>query len=212
MVNTFKKIIMVTTTLLSMHVMATSDYDEGIDYIKLEVPIETKNADKVEVRELFWYYCPHCYSLEANIERWLDNDYNAQEVDFIRHPAVYSKKWRSGSDYYYIMEDLGIVDEFNMKLFKEIHVNKNRLRTTESFLAWLNKNGIEKSRTDKYLKSFFIFVKSNRAQKTTRRYQASGVPIIIVDGKYQATTKLAGSPEKLMKIVNFLVNKSKAEK
>jgi thiol:disulfide interchange protein DsbA len=42
-----------------------------IDYIVLKKPVKTVTGDKVEVRELFWYYCPHCYGLEPTLNAWL---------------------------------------------------------------------------------------------------------------------------------------------
>ncbi len=40
--------------------------DEGIDYRLVEQPARAEEGDDVEVLELFWYGCPHCYHLEAS--------------------------------------------------------------------------------------------------------------------------------------------------
>jgi thiol:disulfide interchange protein DsbA len=53
--------------------VAVDDYDEGIDYIALKKPVATVTGDKVEVRELFWYYCSHCYNLEPTLNAWVKN-------------------------------------------------------------------------------------------------------------------------------------------
>jgi thiol:disulfide interchange protein DsbA len=56
----------------------------------LKKPVATVTGDKVEVRELFWYYCAHCYNLEPTLNAWVKKlPANAQ---FIRQPAMYSKR------------------------------------------------------------------------------------------------------------------------
>ena len=43
---------------------------EGVEYTRVAPqPVET--GSKVEVREFFGYGCPHCYTLEPSLDRWL---------------------------------------------------------------------------------------------------------------------------------------------
>ena len=44
-----------------------AEYTEGIEYERLASPVPTVDANKVEVVELFWYGCPHCYRLEPHL-------------------------------------------------------------------------------------------------------------------------------------------------
>ena len=41
-------------------------------YRELPSPQPTRTGDKIEVLEIFWYGCPHCYQFEPTIERWLE--------------------------------------------------------------------------------------------------------------------------------------------
>lgn len=186
-----------------------TDFDEGIEYIAVSNPVKTITKDKIEVRELFWYYCPHCESLEDDVEHWLSS--KNKDSEFVRQPAVFSKNWKDGSDYYYIMEDLGIVDTHHSKLFTAIHVERKRIVDTKSFLEWLGDNGIDSSRTNKYKRNFGIWMKTNKATKQTRKYGITGVPSIIVGGKYRVDVKSAGSERMIFKVVDFLVDKIKKE-
>ena len=65
-------------------------FDEGIDYKTLSQPQATETGDKIEVLELFWYGCPHCYHLEPKLKSWLEAkpDY----VEFRRMPVVVDGK------------------------------------------------------------------------------------------------------------------------
>ena len=42
----------------------------GRDYSLLENPLPIKRDGKVEVLEIFWYGCGHCYAMESKIKTW----------------------------------------------------------------------------------------------------------------------------------------------
>ncbi|VVM18946.1 Periplasmic thiol:disulfide interchange protein DsbA [uncultured Gammaproteobacteria bacterium] len=81
--------------MFAFNTSAYADYEAGIDYIVLGKPVKTVTGDKVEVRELFSYYCPHCYSLEPTLNAWLKKLPN--NAEFIRQPAVFSDRWVGGN-------------------------------------------------------------------------------------------------------------------
>jgi thiol:disulfide interchange protein DsbA len=97
-----KKILIIL--LFVFNTSAYADYEAGIDYIVLKKPVKTVTGDKVEVRELFWYYCPHCYGLEPTLNAWLKK--LPDNAEFIRQPAVFSGRWVEGAIFYYINVDL----------------------------------------------------------------------------------------------------------
>ena len=90
------------------------------DYLVLEKPIKTVTGDKVEVRELFWYYCPHCFNVEPLVENWLKKI--PSSANFVRQPAVFSARWKNGAIFYYVLEQLGEVDRLHGALFDAIHL------------------------------------------------------------------------------------------
>lgn len=184
-------------------------YDEGIEYIKITPSVKASNK-KVEVKELFWYYCPHCFTIDDKVSEWKSKQ--TDDVEFVRQPAVFSKQWMSGSDFFYIMKDLGVLEKLHKRLFNEIHVKNNQLETTNDFLKWLIRNGVPAERTKQYKKSFAIKVKTNQARRITPKYQIKGVPTFIVDGKYRVSSTEAGSQDDIFKVLDYLVNKVKAER
>ena len=44
---------------------------EPLGYEPLSPAQPTHNPDKIEIIEFFWYGCPHCYSFEPLLEKWL---------------------------------------------------------------------------------------------------------------------------------------------
>jgi thiol:disulfide interchange protein DsbA len=196
-------------SLLLASANINAEYDEGIEYIKL-TPEVTTHSDKIEVRELFWYYCGHCYSLEDNVEEWLA--VQDKDIDFVRHPAVFSKKWESGAKFFHILDELGLVESHSMKLFKEIHENKNPMKKVADLLNWIESTGVVIDNKEKYLKrNFNIFYKTNKSKRTTKKYKITGVPSVVVNGKYVVTTKTAGSEVELFKVVDYLVDKERKD-
>ncbi len=89
------------------------DYVEGEDYIRLDKPVKTTTQDKVEVRELFWYYCPHCFNVEPVLTDWVKK--LPGNTEFIRQPAVFSDRWINGAIFHYVLEQLGEADRLHGK-------------------------------------------------------------------------------------------------
>lgn len=200
-----KAILFTLFITLSNFVFAADDYDEGIDYITLDKPVNTVTGNKVEVRELFWYYCPHCYDLEPTLDAWVKNlPANAQ---FIRQPAMYSDRWASGTVFYFVLEELNLLDKLHGSLFNAIHVKKKKFKTKVSFINWVASFNVDKAKVEKAFNSFSVRVKTNKAKLNTRKYHLKGVPAIVVNGKYWTDSSHAGNSERMLKIVDFLIKK-----
>ena len=48
-----------------------ADFVAGKDYKVLANPGTVEVPGKIEVREFFWYGCPHCFILEPHMQTWL---------------------------------------------------------------------------------------------------------------------------------------------
>ena len=204
-----KKILLILATLFVFNATA-STFDEGIDYELINPAVKAEMKDgKIEVRELFRYLCPHCYTLEPSIRKW--KKANEDSVNFIIHPAVFSNKWKPAAEFHYILEDLGRVEDLGMKLFRDIHDNKTRMETKSHFLSWLKKNGVSEEAVSKYKKNFAISVKTNKAVRNTKKYNLAGVPTIVVNGKYKTSPSQAGSVAKMIDVLDYLLEKAKLE-
>ena len=94
-------------------------YKEGEQYKALAQPQATASADKIEVVELFWYGCPHCYRLEPVIGNWLKN--KPDDVEFVRMPAIVGPPWELLAKAYYTAVFLGVMDTMHYALFDAIH-------------------------------------------------------------------------------------------
>ena len=57
----------------------------GKDYIVLAAPLPTTTGKQIEVREFFWYGCPHCFEMERHVAAWLQK--KPEDVEFVLTPA-----------------------------------------------------------------------------------------------------------------------------
>lgn len=185
--------------------IAAASFVAGEDYVVLDKPVKTVTGDKVEVRELFWYHCPHCFNVEPLVENWLKK--LPESAVFIRQPAVFSDRWESGAKYYYVLEQLGEVDRLHGALFDAIHLYKTPFIDNEDFINWLVDNGVDKTKVSNALKSFSVRIKVNKSKLNTVKYKTSGVPTFVVNGKYWVDTKHAGGEKRLFKVLDYLIQK-----
>lgn len=182
-----------------------NDFDAGIEFVVLEKPVKTETGDKVEVRELFWYYCPHCYNLEPTLNDWLKK--MPANAEFIRQPAVYADRWEAGAIFYFVLEELGLLEKLHDAVFKAIHEQNKRFNSSQSFINWLVDFGVKKADAQAAFDSFSVKIKFNKAKLNTVKYHTTGVPVIIVNGKYWVDARHAGGIKRLFKVVEYLIAK-----
>ena len=181
-----------------------AEFVAGKNYTVIDKPVETSTGVKVEVRELFWYFCPHCFSVHPLLDNWLQTmDPSAQ---LVLQPAVFPG-WEYGASFYYVLEELGEVNRLHGPLFDAIHVQKLNFKTQQDFVTWLTLNGIDEGRANKVYESFAVKVAVNKAKANTYKYRITGVPAFIVNGKYIVNATSAGSEEKIFEVLDYLIQK-----
>ena len=183
-----------------------AEFVAGKNYLVLDKPVETETGDQIEVRELFWYFCPHCFSVHPKLEEWSKTmDSSAQ---LVLQPAVFPG-WEFGSTFYYVLEELGELERLHSSLYNAIHVQKLNLKTQQDFVTWLSLNGVDEDKANKVFKSFPVKVAVNKAKANTYKYLITGVPVFIVNGKYTVNATSAGSEEKIFEVIDYLIQKEK---
>ncbi len=183
---------------------------EDMQYETLGNPQPTQAADKIEVVELFWYGCPHCFQLEPVVAKWLET--KPADVDFIRIPAVLGPSWELLARGYYTAELLGVLDKIHNPLFEYIHVQRKRITSVGQLKDFFKKAGISEKDFEATFGSFAVITKTNRAKQAHIRYGISGVPAVIVNGKYRTTANLAGGNQKLITVVDELIQQERSNK
>lgn len=174
-------------------------------YEMVTPPQPTTSKDKVEVVEVFWYGCPHCFRLEPYVERWLKR--KPKNVKFVRMPGMFRPSWEIHGRAYYTAEILGVVDKIHQPMFDAIHEQKRRMSTEAEIMALFKNHGVSEKDFKRVFHSFAVETKIRRAKDMGRRYGIKGVPALIVNGKYRTGAQAAGGNAKVFKVVNELVKK-----
>ncbi len=186
-------------------------FDEGIEYMSITPPVATGNPDKVEVVEMFWYGCPHCYSFEPKLEKWKKS--LPDNVELIRVPAIFPGRpaWELHARAYYTAELLGVLDKIHAPFFDAIHRKRQNLNSKAALAEFFEKYGVNKNDFNQTMDSFGVQMKVTRAADLTRRYGIGGVPTLVVNGRYQTHGSLTNGQAGMLNVVDFLIKKESAK-
>lgn len=188
--------------------LTVAEIKEGVQYQAVSVAQPTGSEDKIEVLELFWYGCPHCYYLEPDLNDWLKN--KPDDVSFVRMPAVLGPAWELHARAFYTAELLGVTEKVHTPLFASIHKDKKRYRNKEDIKAFFVERGVSEQDFDQTFSSFAVITKTNRAKQARNMYGITGVPTLVINGKYRTTAQLAGGNRQMFEVVDELIARERA--
>jgi thiol:disulfide interchange protein DsbA len=178
-------------------------FDEGIEFTRLSQAQPTETGDKIEVLELFWYGCPHCFHMEPALENWVKAA--PQNVAFRRMPAVLGPHWEPHARAFYAAEVLGVGEKMHEPLFEALHEKKLKLANENELAEFFAEHGVPKEEFVSAYRSFAVDMKLRRAVAMGKRYGVDGVPAFIVNGKFRTSASQAGSNEKLFAVLDYLI-------
>ncbi len=183
-------------------------FEAGEHYEVLPIPVKPAAEGKVEVVEVFSYGCIHCFSFDPLIEGW--HSAAPDDVRFERLPAIFSNDWALLAQLYYTAEVLDVLDKVHTPIFNGIHVDRLDLRDPNVAAELFEREaGVAKDQFLEVSNSFSVRSRSQQAMGRTRAYRITGVPTMIVAGKYRVDGRMAGSNGKMLEIVDFLVEKER---
>jgi thiol:disulfide interchange protein DsbA len=174
-------------------------------FTEVNPPMPTEADGKVEVAELFWYGCIHCYNLEPALESWQKK--LPPDVQFRRIPAVFNQRWAHDAAIFYTFEAMGLLDKLHRPFFDAIHRDRLQSDNPVALEEWLKKNGVDAKKFNETLKSFGIQSKVRKAAQLTLASKIDGTPAIVVQGRYQVA---AG--DGMLDNVNQAVNLARKQK
>lgn len=180
------------------------------NYTLLNTPLDISSGDKVEVAELFWYGCGHCFSLEPQVNKWKKD--LPENASFVKVPAIFSKRWEFHGKAFYTMEALGVLEEANDAFFHKIHVERKPVNDLNAFIKFMEAYGKTADDVTSAFNSFAVDTKLRNAKLITAKSTATGVPAFLVDGKYHTSVTLAGSTDNLFNVIDQLIDKAAAER
>jgi thiol:disulfide interchange protein DsbA len=209
MIKLMRKLVFLGILLTGLTAAVARDgasFQEGTHYQRLGTPVPTASADKIEVVELFWYGCPHCYTLEGVIDAWLKT--KPDNVQFVRMPATLGRKvGEVHARAFYTAETLGVLDKIHEPLMEAIHAKKRRIDNEDQLAEFFAEQGVAAEEFRNTYESFNVETKFRRSQDLIKRYRVGSVPTVIVNGTYVVDATMAGSSEKLFEVVDYLIRR-----
>lgn len=193
---------------LALPAHAAVTLTEGLNYKVLSptVPPSTPPG-KVEVVEVFWYHCGHCYAIEPKIEAWARAG-KPPYVELVRQPATWNEMLKTHARIYYTAELLGRLPKLHADIFREMNRGA-MLDSPQSIEAYFVSRGVPKLDFQRAFSSFAVESKLRRADDLNRRYRITGTPTFVVNGKYVTDVGMAGSEDRLFEVLNALAAKDR---
>lgn len=196
--------LLVALVSVSLPAQAQS-YVEGEDYKRIEPAVRTDNPDKVEVVEIFGYWCQHCASMETYIQPWKKS--LGEQAYFKPVPVIFRSNQEELAKAYYVAEALGVTDETHVALFNLIHKQNQTINDKEGMQAFFANYGVDAEQFEKAYTSFSVNSQLSLAKKRARDYGIRVTPTLVVNGKYLITSETAGGQAEMLDVVDYLIEK-----
>ncbi len=150
--------------------------------------------------------------MEQPLSAWLKN--KPADVSFKRIPGIPNASWAPMAQTYFAMETLGITEKLHSKLFNAIHKEKSLNPTNQkAALDWLVANsGMDRSKVEEAFNSFTVNTNMKRAAQIFRSSGATGVPSLVIDGKYITSGTMAGGNAQALQVTNYILNNIRESK
>ena len=202
---------LVSASLFGMSAQAADvPLEAGKTYIELANAVPVAKPGKIEVVELFWYGCPHCYAFEPVINPWVEK--LPADVNFVRIPAMFGGPWDAHGQLFLTLEAMGVEHKVHNAVFEAIQKEGKRLTDPADMADFLATQGVDKDKFLATFNSFAIKGQINQAKELAKKYEITGVPTMVVNGKYRFDLGTTGGPEKTLNVADQLIAKERANK
>ncbi|MCM2361207.1 thiol:disulfide interchange protein DsbA [Pseudomonas sp. SR18] len=202
---------LVTASLFGMTAQAADvPLEAGKTYVELSNPVPVSVPGKIEVVELFWYGCPHCYAFEPTINPWVEK--LPKDVNFKRIPAMFGGPWDAHGQLFLTLEAMGVEHKVHNAVFDAIQKQGKRLTNPDEMADFVATQGVDKDKFLATFNSFAIKGQIKQAKELAQKYGVQGVPTMIVNGKYRFDLGTTGGPENTLNVADQLIAKERAAK
>ena len=180
-------LILLSCLLFALPALAAAPPVEGTDYVLIDngqpyAPL----AGKIEVVEVFGYWCPHCAEFQPQLSAWKRT--LPADVHFTYVPAVFT----AGDNFaraYFAAEHYGILARTHDAMFPAIHA-EGLLPLNASvpeLAAYYATQGLDPAKAQAYMDSPEVEAKLEHARQFALHSGVEGTPTLIINGRYRIT-------------------------
>jgi thiol:disulfide interchange protein DsbA len=181
---------------------------EGRDYqiIRNGQPFEA-TPGKIEVAEVFAYWCGTCAQFDPIVEAWKAK--LPADVNFVYVPAVFNPQ----DNYpraFYAAQALGIAQKSHSPTFRALHMERKIApnASVEDLAKYYAGFGVDSQAFLSTMQSFAVNANLSRARQFATRSQVTGTPAIVVNGRYHVA--LRGSLENMLRATEAVIAHERA--
>ena len=182
-------------------------YKEGVHYELLNKPSSVRDSSKIEVVEVFWFGCNHCYALESYLTKWKQD--LPKDIDFWKSHATWNEILKIHARMFYTARALGIDKQLVPAAFKTIQTEGRSLTGNTELEYYFKGFGIEREKYKSVASSFGVQSAVKQADQRMKQWNITGVPTLIVNGKYRVSASRDLGTHEILDAVNFLIEKER---
>lgn len=213
----FRSIVLTLLAALLIPLAHADSFQEGVSYFPIDQPVRPRDPKKIEVVEVFWYGCPHCFRFDPMVKAWQKK--LAADVDFYRLPVIWNSVTELHARAFYTAQALGALDKLHDPLFAALNEQGNPLNSEERVAQLFANYGVSAEQFNKAFNSFGVTSQVSQAKARTLSYRIEGTPELIVAGKYRidakafsgANTTEQTSHAKMLQAADYLIEKERSE-
>lgn len=183
------------------------EFRDGIDFQTLARPTGTDDPSKIELAEIYWYGCIHCYNFEPYL-----NDFVADlpdDVNVVKVPVAWNEVAELHAKIYYAAEALGITEDIHQEVFVAMNKDKKTLASEQAILNLIEDLGQNKSAFQRAFNSFGVSSQVTQAKARATAYGVRGTPELVVNGKYRIASTMAGSQPRMLEVAGALIERER---
>ena len=155
-----------------------------------------------EVRVFCTFDSPHCYRLQPVLSQLAYS--LPRNVNLVHTPVSLNQRSELLAKTHYVMEILSIYDRNALALYDHIHKDGKTVNTQQDAIKFLTGQGANASQVRNAFNSFALISRTREAAAMFKSARLTGVPGIIVNGKYQVILGSLNNPQELPVLLNYL--------
>lgn len=193
---------------LCSHLAQAEDYTGFYDTFRK--PQDTGvGKDRVQVLSFFSYSCKACRSFDEPLQAWLSS--NSKKIIFQQIPSTFVVDGKAQARIYYTANELKAKSKLHDGLYSKIQNRQLVLDRNDLVANFLGSRlGKDSFSVEIAMDSIAVNSALMYAEDLSSRYQVAKLPAFVVNGRYITNLQQAGSPEKLFKILDYLIDKELA--
>lgn len=203
-----KRLVTIIALIIPL-ISFAEEFVAGKDYELINNAEVNPVTNTIAVTEFFSYGCPWCYKIEPTLANWIKQQ--GKSIQFSRVPVVFNKDWIIYAKAYYTAQLLGLDAKLNPLLFKTIQdKNAPSLKTNQAMIDFFTAQGVDPEMArSAFEHSTTVDMQIGEGNLLMSRYHVNGVPAVVINNQYKTDLQMANGEERLIKILNFLMEKTK---